>query len=155
MTIDEEIEKIYESRTYRLGPTAEAYLLALEAISQMAPEQNDDAGKLNKAEVVGQMTLIAHQQPSEVAQPSKQPFHLPPSLVPLLLSTLAFVRGSEGGVPFLAAFLYAFRVVFALNVVDWLVLDWVVFCTLTPRFLVIPGSEGMAAYKDDLYHFGA
>ncbi len=76
-------------------------------------------------------------------------------LVAVLFSTLAFVRGSEGGVPFWAAFLHAFGVVFAFNVVDWLVLDWVVFCTLTPQFLVIPGSEGMAAYKDYLYHFRA
>jgi hypothetical protein len=76
-------------------------------------------------------------------------------LVAPLLSTLAFVHGSEGGVPFLAAFFHAFGVVFTFNIVDWLVLDWVVFCTLTPQFLVIPGSEGMAAYKDYFYHFRA
>ncbi len=76
-------------------------------------------------------------------------------LVAAFLSTLAFVRGSEGGVPFLAAFFHAFGVVFTFNVVDWLLLDWVVFCTLTPKFLVIPGSEGMAAYKDYFYHFRA
>jgi hypothetical protein len=76
-------------------------------------------------------------------------------LITPLLSTLAFARGSEGGASFLAAFLHAFGVVSVFNVVDWLVLDWVVFCTLTPRFLVIPGSEGMAAYKDYSYHFRA
>lgn len=76
-------------------------------------------------------------------------------LIAPLLSTLAFVRGSEGGVPHLTAFLHAFGVVFSFNVVDWLLLDWVVFCTLTPQFLVIPGSEGMVAYKDYFYHFRA
>ena len=76
-------------------------------------------------------------------------------LVGPLLSTLAFVRGSEGGVPFLAAFFHAFGVIFTSNVVDWLLLDWVVFCTITPSFLVIPGSGGMAAYKDYFYHFRA
>jgi hypothetical protein len=80
------------------------------------------------------------------------PFVLLVLIVPLL-STMAFVRGSEGNVSFLAASLHAFGVVFAFNVVDWLLLDWVVFCTITPRFLVIPGSEGMAAYKDYFYHF--
>jgi hypothetical protein len=75
-------------------------------------------------------------------------------LVVPLLSTLAFVRGA-GDVPFLAAFLHAFGVIFTFNVVDWLLLDWVVFCTITPRFLVIPGSEGMSAYKDYAYHFRA
>jgi hypothetical protein len=27
------------------------------------------------------------------------------------------------------------------------------FCTITPKFLVIPGTDGMAAYKDYGYHF--
>jgi hypothetical protein len=39
------------------------------------------------------------------------------------------------------------------NIVDWLLLDWLMFCTLTPRFLVIPGTEGMSAYKDYGFHF--
>jgi hypothetical protein len=76
-------------------------------------------------------------------------------LVAPLVSTLAFVRGSGGSVSFLSTFLHAFGVIFTFNVVDWLLLDWVVFCTLTPGFLVIPGSEGMAAYKDYFYHFRA
>ena len=29
------------------------------------------------------------------------------------------------------------------------------FCAITPKFLVIPGTEGMAAYKDYGYHFRA
>jgi hypothetical protein len=82
------------------------------------------------------------------------PFLLLLLVVPLL-STLAFMRRSGGDVTFLAAFFHAFGVIFAFNVVDWLLLDWLVFCTLTPRFLVIPGSEGMAAYKDYFYHFRA
>jgi hypothetical protein len=43
--------------------------------------------------------------------------------------------------------------VFVFNVVDWLILDWFMFCTLTPRLVVIPGSEGLAAYKDYGFHF--
>lgn len=34
----------------------------------------------------------------------------------------------------------------------WLILDWLIFCTWTPRFLVIPGTEGAAAYRDYAYH---
>jgi hypothetical protein len=26
------------------------------------------------------------------------------------------------------------------------------FCTITPRFVVIPGTEGMAGYKDYVFH---
>jgi hypothetical protein len=34
-----------------------------------------------------------------------------------------------------------------------LVLDWVIFCLITPRFVVIPGSEGAQGYKDYWFHF--
>ena len=54
---------------------------------------------------------------------------------------------------FLDLSLNAFGIVLIFNVVDWLLLDWLMFCTLTPRFVVIPGSEGMAGYKDYLFHF--
>jgi hypothetical protein len=26
------------------------------------------------------------------------------------------------------------------------------YCTITPRFVVIPGTEGMAGYKDYVFH---
>jgi hypothetical protein len=56
------------------------------------------------------------------------------------------------GFPMLVLMLAA-GVVFCFNLVDWLVLDWLVFCTLTPSFLVIPGTEGLAGYKDYGFHF--
>jgi hypothetical protein len=34
-------------------------------------------------------------------------------------------------------------------------LDWLIFCTITPKFAVIPGTEGSEAYKDYGYHFRA
>jgi len=58
-----------------------------------------------------------------------------------------------GETRFWALWLNAAGVVFVFNVVDWLILDWFIFCTLTPRFVVIPGSEGMAEYKDYWFHF--
>jgi hypothetical protein len=69
-----------------------------------------------------------------------------------LLSTLALDRRLGGTAPFITLFLNAAAVAFAFNLVDWLVLDWLIFCTWTPRFLVVPGSEGMAAYRDYAYH---
>ena len=69
-----------------------------------------------------------------------------------LLSTLALARhlGAQAG--FYPLFLNAFGVAFTFNLVDWLILDWLIFCAWTPRFLVIPGTEGMAAYQDYGYH---
>ena len=54
---------------------------------------------------------------------------------------------------FWALWLNAAGVLVVFNMVDWLILDWFIFCTLTPRFIIIPGSEGMAEYKDYSFHF--
>jgi hypothetical protein len=42
----------------------------------------------------------------------------------------------------------AFGVVFLFNLTDWLLLDWLIFCTITPEFAVLPGTTGMPGYKD-------
>jgi hypothetical protein len=39
------------------------------------------------------------------------------------------------------------------NLVDLLVLDWLIFNTIQPRFIILPGTEGMAGYKDYGFHF--
>ena len=70
-----------------------------------------------------------------------------------LWSTIRLER--EGVEIFWMLWLNAFGVVFLFNLVDWLVLDWLMFCRLTPRFLVIPGTEGSPAYKDYFFHFRA
>lgn len=54
---------------------------------------------------------------------------------------------------FFEAALVAFVVLVVFNLYDWLVLDWLVFCTITPRFVVLPGTEGMAGYRDYGMHF--
>ena len=54
---------------------------------------------------------------------------------------------------FAGGFLNAFAVLVAFNLFDWLVLDWIMFCTVTPRFVVLPGTEGMAGYRDYGMHF--
>ena len=79
------------------------------------------------------------------------PFLLLFVIVPFF-STLA-LKNQAGGATFVELFLNAFGIVFSFNVVDWLLLDWLMFCTLTPGFVVIPGSEGMDSYKDYAFHF--
>jgi len=80
-----------------------------------------------------------------------------PFLLILLLfpiyATFVFEGRSTAQMGFVELFLYAFGIAFAFNVWDWLVLDWLVFCTITPRQFVIPGSEGHPAYKDYAFHF--
>ena len=71
------------------------------------------------------------------------------------ISTLALKRQDSGDGSFLQLFLNAFGVAFVFNLVDLLLLDWLMFCTVTPKFVVIPGTDGMAGYKDYSYHFKA
>ncbi|MFD0337243.1 hypothetical protein ACFVH0_00855 [Streptomyces sp. NPDC127117] len=39
-----------------------------------------------------------------------------------------------------------------LVVFDLLVLDWWLFCVVQPRFMVLPGTEGMPEYRDFAFH---
>ena len=76
--------------------------------------------------------------------------------MPFLLALLIFPFGAAfrlGETSFAGWFLHAFGVVWAFNLWDWLVLDWLIFCTITPKMFVIPGSEGHPAYKDYAFHF--
>jgi hypothetical protein len=54
---------------------------------------------------------------------------------------------------FLDIFLSGFGVAFLFNLVDWLILDWLIVCTVTPKFVVLPGTAGMAGYKNYRMHF--
>lgn len=67
-----------------------------------------------------------------------------------LAGALAARAGSRD---FLEIFLAAFGVAFLFNVVDWLIIDWLIVCTVTPAFVVIPGTAGMAGYKNYGMHF--
>jgi hypothetical protein len=59
-----------------------------------------------------------------------------------------------GAVPtFLELFVNIFTIFMIFNVVDLLIIDWLVICTITPKFIVLPGTEGMSGYKDYGYHF--
>jgi hypothetical protein len=68
-------------------------------------------------------------------------------------ATFVFQARAGGEPGFLSLWFYAFGIAFAFNLWDWLVLDWLVFCTITPKQFVIPGSEGHPAYKDYFFHF--
>lgn len=51
-------------------------------------------------------------------------------------------------------FLYGAGIVFIFNLFDLLVIDWLIFCTLTPSFIVVKGSH-KADYADFSFHFSA
>ena len=77
----------------------------------------------------------------------------------LLFGTIAFsaFRLTRIGddEPFFAVFFGTFIVLLVFNLVDLLILDWLVFNTLKPGFVVLPGTEGARGYSDYGFHFKA
>ena len=79
------------------------------------------------------------------------PFFIAILVIPVLaLSSLA---GRVGSVPFTAALASSFIVFLTFNLFDLVIADWLIFCTLRPSRIILPGTEGMAGYRDYRFHF--
>ncbi|MFI1018798.1 hypothetical protein [Streptomyces sp. NPDC020965] len=60
-------------------------------------------------------------------------------------------RGSDLG--FWPGFGFGTALFSWINLVDLLIVDWWVFCTLRPAFFTLPGTEGMPQYRDRAFHW--
>ncbi|NIM51732.1 MAG: hypothetical protein GTN78_25810 [Gemmatimonadales bacterium] len=58
-------------------------------------------------------------------------------------------HGSD--VSYLALTGHILAVLLIANVVELVVVDWLVYCTITPKRLVIPNTEDLAGYRDYLH----
>jgi len=72
-------------------------------------------------------------------------------LVPII--GLFVLRAKVLSIPFLPTLVFSSIVVLVFNVFDLIILDWLFFCTIQPRSMVLPGTEGMAGYRDYRFHF--
>ena len=93
---------------------------------------------------------------SEKTQRQRKPFVLLFFLIMIGVPLLSIRRYDllTIGVPtFIELFVNVFIIFMIFNVVDLLILDWLVICTLTPKFIVLPGTEGLSGYKDYGFHF--
>jgi len=70
-----------------------------------------------------------------------------------LYSNARLRRQNNGELSFLTAFASSALIAFFFAVWDLLILDWLIFVTIQPDFIVIPGTEGLAGYKDYWFHF--
>jgi hypothetical protein len=71
----------------------------------------------------------------------------------IVTASFSAVRANGGGkIPFLTAFVHLFVMFSVFNVVDLLLLDWLLVA-IGPSFLILPGTEGSAGYKDYWFHF--
>ena len=80
--------------------------------------------------------------------------------IPLFLLFLGFpvaaaLTAEVTGADILTIALCAFGVGVVINLFDLLILDWLLFCTWTPSFIVLPETEGLAGYKSYGLHLGA
>jgi hypothetical protein len=73
-------------------------------------------------------------------------------LVGVLTAGLLRVRAVRGELGFATAFATAEVMLLTFNIIDLLVLDWLVFVLWRPRIAVLPGTEGMAEYGDWRFH---
>jgi hypothetical protein len=77
-------------------------------------------------------------------------------LVAIPLYSVWLVKQQNGGVlTYLMAFATIFGEYFLFSLFDLLVLDWWLFYTWTPKFLVLPGTDGLPGYKDFRPHLKA
>jgi hypothetical protein len=78
-------------------------------------------------------------------------FFIPVVIIPLV--GLNALRAELAYVAFIPAFVFSAVVLLVFNTYDLMVLDWLLFCTIQPRQMVLPGTEGMAGYRDYRFHF--
>jgi hypothetical protein len=66
----------------------------------------------------------------------------------IVVGSLVGLRENAGGhIPFLTAFVHLFVMFSFFKLVDLLLLDWPIVA-VGPKFIVLPGTEGLAGYKD-------
>jgi hypothetical protein len=75
------------------------------------------------------------------------PFFVMVLAIPFM-STLALNGQNAGNVAFCLLFLNAYGILLAANVAELILVDLLLICTITPKFVVIPGTEGLAGYRD-------
>jgi hypothetical protein len=73
----------------------------------------------------------------------------------IALAMRALFQESGGAIRFFDAFIVIFVMLFVFNLVDLLIIDWLIFVTIQPKIIVLPGTEGMSGYKDYGFHFRA
>ena len=86
---------------------------------------------------------------------------LRPYLAPLLFIPIIVVpvlglfhlQTTSASIGFWSAFAFSGITLLSFNLFDLFILDWLFFCTIQPRAMVLPGTEGMAAYRDYRFHF--
>jgi hypothetical protein len=73
----------------------------------------------------------------------------------LIHSIVRLSQANAGILTFEAVFLSTFLIVQVFNVVDLLIIDWLIVATIRPTFIMVPGTEDLKGYSDYGFHFQA
>ena len=68
------------------------------------------------------------------------------------MTLLTQLQARQPAASFLPALVFSGIALFVFNIYDLLILDWLFFCTIQPRAMVLPGTEGMPGYRDYRFH---
>lgn len=74
------------------------------------------------------------------------------SLGGIIYSLRRLKQLNNGNLPFSAAFPHATGLMLSFWLFDLTILDWFIFVKMTPSFVVLPGTDGMAGYDDYMFH---
>ena len=75
-------------------------------------------------------------------------------LIAVIIAALMSVRQNTGGLTLVNALIVTTVMFQVWNLMDLILLDWLILMTLRPRFMILPGTEGMAGYRNYRFHFG-
>lgn len=77
------------------------------------------------------------------------------ALAIVVLGTIDFVRAAPSAAGFFEVGLHTFVFLMVFNVVDLVLIDWLIVVWMRPEWVVLPGTEGMEGYGDYGFHFRA
>ncbi|WMT43098.1 nitroreductase [Paenibacillus sp. D2_2] len=94
--------------------------------------------------------MTTSQTPHEKKQMHK--LGIPLGLLVIIPLVFSLVLDSQQ-ITFWQAFIHFYVLFTIVSLADLIILDWLIFCLITPKFIVIPGTEGAKGYKNYLFHF--
>jgi hypothetical protein len=91
----------------------------------------------------------------QIAAITTVPFMILVIVLPIW-STLMLESSYGGTIPLMDAFLNLFGILLIFNISDFLILDFLIVGTITPDFVIIPGTERMKEkeYREFRYYHG-
>lgn len=86
-------------------------------------------------------------------QANKVTFPLLATLGLIVAMGLGQLRNHSGELTFVETLIASTLIFQVWNLLDLVLLDWFLLMTLKPKFMILPGTEGMAGYRDYRFHF--